>query len=247
MRKLLSANVSRLWSNKPFWLTAVIMIVAESLLCLLFLQQGSLPMEFVLFISLQGIGVLTSVFYSLFLGTEYSDGTIRNKLVVGHTRSSIYLSSFITGIIAVSIIYLAGLLTGGVIGAVSNAIPATGIGQLAFAGVIGWLACISYAAIFNLIGMLSTSKAKTSVLSILTAFILVFFGLTCYSLARPGLLSASKAAIFQFLFDFNPYGQTFQLLSVDIASLWKLAVYALLLISILTGVGLYVFRKKDLK
>lgn len=38
------------------------------------------------------IGILSAIFCSLFTGTEYSDGTIRNKIVVGHSRISIYLS-----------------------------------------------------------------------------------------------------------------------------------------------------------
>ena len=31
-----------------------------------------------------------------FIGTEYSDGTIRNKIVVGHSRSTIYLANLLT-------------------------------------------------------------------------------------------------------------------------------------------------------
>lgn len=243
MRKLLSANLSRLWINKAFWLTAIIMSSAEGFICLLLLGQDSMPMDYILFISLQGIGILASVFFSLFLGTEYSDGTIRNKLIVGHKRSSIYMASFITGIIAVTIIYLAGVLTGSVIGIISFASPNYSIGQIAIAGVIGWLASVSYISIFNLVGMLSSSKAKTSIICILTAFILVFAGLTVYAILSGG----SQNVVYQFLLEFNPFGQTMQTMSIDIASPWKLAAYSLLLSSLLTSLGLCIFQKKDLK
>ena len=44
------------------------------------------------------IGILAAEFISLFLGTEYSDGAIRNKLAAGHSRLSIYLSHLITSV-----------------------------------------------------------------------------------------------------------------------------------------------------
>lgn len=242
MYKLLSANLRRLWINKAFLVTVIVMACIEGLLCLFLSKQVSLPMDFVLFLSLQGIGILTSVFFSLFLGTEFSDGTIRNKLIVGHKRNSIYLASFITGIIAVTFIYLAGVLTGGMIGFLIFAPLNHGIGQIAIAGVIGWLASVSYVSIFTLVGMLSSSKSKTSIFCILTAFILAFVGLVFYA-----LLQSTPSATLQFLFEFNPFGQTVQTMTIVITSPWRLAIYSLFLSFALTGVGMAAFFKKDLK
>lgn len=247
MHKLLSADLRRLWINKSFWRTAIIMACAEGAFYLFFLGQGPMAMDLILFISLQGIGILTSVFFSLFLGTEYNDGTIRNKLIVGHKRSHVYLASFITGIIAITIIYLAGILTGGIIGILLYAPPVHSIGEIMLAVVIGWLACVSYIAIFNFVGMLSSSQAKTSIICILTAFILMFAGLILYSIAGQGFLTGFPKVICQFLYEFNPFGQTVQNMSIDIASPWKLSAYSLILSFVLTGIGVYVFNKKDLK
>lgn len=247
MHKLLSADLRRLWINRAFWLTVLLVACAEGAFSLLLSGQGPMPMDIILFIPLLSIGVLTSVFFSLFLGTEYSDGTIRNKLIVGHKRNRIYLASLITGIIAITIIYLTGVLTGGIIGLLLYAPSNHSIGQITLAGVIGWLACVSYISIFNLVGMLSSSKAKTSIICILTAFILIFAGLICYQLAGQNGLTGSALVICQFLYEFNPFGQTVQALPIDIASPWKLAAYALFLSSVLTGLGVVVFHKKDLK
>lgn len=242
MHKLLSANLRRLWLNKAFWVTVILMASIEGLLCLLLSKQGPLPVDVVLFLSLQSIGILASVFLSLFLGTEYSDGTIRNKLIVGHKRVNIYLASFITGVIAITIIYFAGVLTGCVMGLTSFAPPSHGIGQIAIAGVIGWLASVSYVSIFTLVGMISSSKSKTSIFCILTAFILVFAGLIIYA-----LLQGTPSATLQFLFEVSPFGQTVQAMIIIMASPWRLAIYALCLSAALTGIGIVAFGKKDLK
>lgn len=242
MRKLLSANLSRLWLNQAFWVSVIVMTMFEIIYCLLLQNQGPMPMDYVLFLSLQAIGVLASVFWSLFLGTEYSDGTIRNKLIVGHKRSDIYLANFFTGIIAVTIVSFAGVLTGGIFGAIAFAAPHYRIDQIALAGLIGWLASVAYMAIFNLVGMLSSSKAKTAIISILTAFLLIFIGLLVYTLA-----SDSPSLVYQFFFDFNPFGQTAQAMTIVIRAPWRLAAYSLSLTLTLTALGLYLFSKKDLK
>ena len=242
MHKLLSANLRRLMINKAFWITVALMVCVEGFLCMLLTNQGPLPMDVVLFMSLQCMGVLISVFFSLFLGTEFSDGTIRNKIIIGHKRNSVYLASFITGVIAVTIIYLAGVLTGGMIGLFIFAPPIHSLEEIAIAGGIGWLASISFVSIFTLIGMLSSSKAKTSILCILTAFILVFAGLIIYA-----LLQGNPSALLQFLIEFNPFGQTMQTVSINIASPSRLAIYSLLLSATLNGVGMIAFSKKDLK
>ena len=37
------------------------------------------------------IGIILAVFCSLFIGTEHNDGTIRNKIIVGHEKSKLFI------------------------------------------------------------------------------------------------------------------------------------------------------------
>lgn len=247
MRKLLSANLSRLFIYKVFWLTVILMAFAEGICCFLFLRSNEVPMDVILFMSLQCISVLVSIFLSLFLGTEYSDGTIRNKLTVGHKRSGIYLASLITGIIAVTIIFLAEVLTANLIGILLYAAPQHTVGQIVLAGAIGWLACISFVSIFNLVGMLSSSKALTAIICMLTAFVLLFSGFYLLQLISEPGLEEVKREVYQTLFEINPSGQILQTMSIDIVSPLKLVAYSLLLFWVFTGLGLYFFHKKELK
>ena len=246
MYRLLTANISRLCSNMAFKITVIIMISLECIVGFLLLQQDTTRIDLMLFPIIQGMGILISIFLSLFMGTEYNDGTIRNKLIVGHERRDVYLSSFFTGVFAASFLYILWLIIGGIF-AVLMQISLQITIQHFLAGFVGWLACISYVSIYNLIGMLSSNKAKTSILCIMISFALMFGGLLCYSLSRPGMLSGMKQMLFQVLFDIDPYGQIFQFMTVDMTSLWKLAIYSFFLIMFLTGLGLSVFNKKDVK
>lgn len=241
MRKLLSANVTRLFKNKAFWITVWLMMMLQLIINMSISRQLA-PMDITLLMALEFIGVLSSIFFSLLIGTEYSDGTIRNKLIAGHKRSHIYLASLLNGWIAISVIYAAGILTGVVTGMVILAPPIHEFSVILLSCVIGWMASISYISIFNFIGMLSSSKAKTSIICIMTAFLIIFMGMFCFSLLADG-----QNAVILFLYEYNPFGQTIQAMSMNLPAAWKYGGYSLSLTCILAVVGIYLFRKKDLK
>ena len=101
MGKLLSANFIRLRKDKFFWIGMVFMCVAGIFIHIMrymdmksFNYIGSIDSGF--FTCSILIGIIAAVFCSLFIGTEFSDGTIRNKVIIGRTRISIYWSNFIT-------------------------------------------------------------------------------------------------------------------------------------------------------
>ena len=104
MNKLLRANFARVKRNKVFWGFVAFMAVFGAFLPIKqymdsFSSQAetnTVSLNHVFFAYTLVIGVLCAVFCSLFLGTEYSDGTVRNKLMIGHRRSAIYLSNLIT-------------------------------------------------------------------------------------------------------------------------------------------------------
>ena len=123
MNKLLWANWARLRQYKAFWLT-----LAGVFLCsLLSIWSGSRAAEqlaqsgFVrtldsyFFALATFLGGLYAVFFSLFLSAEFSDGTVRNKLMVGHSRVHIYLADYLV-CLAACLAFAAMWLLGGLPG-----------------------------------------------------------------------------------------------------------------------------------
>ena len=97
MRNLLYANFSRLWRSAAFWVCAGVMFAISIFELAVSYQPrlqgaaGILDNRYMIFALLSG--VVLSAFCSLFIGSEYSDGTMRNKIAVGHSRTAVYLSN----------------------------------------------------------------------------------------------------------------------------------------------------------
>ena len=103
MSKLLSANFTRMKKAKVFWVCLIFMIgfglfliISRYVQFKRFDMMDSAYIEGSLLSYTVVMGIVFAVFTSLFIGTEYNDGTIRNKLIVGHTRVNVYLANLIT-------------------------------------------------------------------------------------------------------------------------------------------------------
>lgn len=98
MIRLLSADFLRLKKNKVFW-GGLILMAAWGIFMPVKMQMDASQMGYVfiiengLFACAIGIGIILAVFCSLFIGTEYNDGTIRNKIIVGRKRQTVYLAN----------------------------------------------------------------------------------------------------------------------------------------------------------
>ena len=62
------------------------------------------------------IGVISSIFCSLFVSTDYNDGTIRNKVIAGSRRAEIYIANLIVNIVTSFLLCFSYILANIVIG-----------------------------------------------------------------------------------------------------------------------------------
>ncbi len=124
MVKLLSANFSRLWKDKVFWLEMFVMLVYAVVVVFAMNKsvqatpeqmRGNFKLDNYYFNFALSIGAFCALFTSLFFGTEHGDGTLRNKIVMGHTRTTIYLSNLLVSFSAtlfIMLVWLIGLMAG---------------------------------------------------------------------------------------------------------------------------------------
>lgn len=272
MTNLLRANFSRLRRDGTFWLCLLTVLGCSIgfmiLWCLENAERGSLTDldEFYFRLS-AAMGFFYAVFTCLFLSVEYGEGTIRNKLAVGHTRREIYLSSFLS-VFAASLCIAAVWLIGGLAG-----VPFVGfltIGPvgtvLCFAIIIGFTAAFS--AIYTFIGMLNDRRSVT-VISVAVWFILFLVSMsveaalhepeftTALMMAdgtqvlntepNPYYISGVQRQIYEFVDDFLPAGQSSSLQNINIDHPVRMLLSSAFITAAFTFGGLKLFERKDLK
>ena len=277
MRKLLSANYSRLFRNGLFWFcTAALLVISVLTMfngcrqaALLELDESAAALEDYYFNLAPVIGLFLSVFLALFLGTEYSDGTMRNKLTVGHRRRDVYLANLLVCFTA-GLFFLAAWLLGGLTG-----IPVFGLWQIGVqSAVLFMLVAVfftaAFAGIFTLLSMLSTNRAVTAVLSILLFLGLLFAASYFYSALcepemysdmivtaegiqvgepapNPYYISGFTRTLYEWILDFLPSGQSIRLANMVLVHPLRAIVSSVVILIGTTAAGLAAFRKKDLK
>lgn len=212
-----------------------------------------------------------SIFAALYLGTDHSNGTIRNKLIIGHTRSEIYFSNLITtaagGLMLLAAAWLVVLVTGLCLGG-EIGMPA---GELALKMLVCTVAVIAISAIFTLLGMLLTSKSTIVTITLVSTFVLIIGAaiielllaepeyVSGYELTvdgnvvqtepmpNPLYVSGVKRDIMTAVNDVLPSGQMMQIEIGAVRSAELMPLYSLGVIAVSTAVGVVAFRRKDLK
>ncbi len=279
MNKLLSANFARLKKDIPFRIGMAFMLVVGiarpiSTYYDRIRWNYMFTFESSFFVYVIFMATLSSVFCSLFIGTEYSNGTIRNKLIVGHKRCDVYLSNLILCLAASFFMCAAYLIPNFCIG-----FPLLGTFTIPFHLALGKMGCIfilsiALASIFTVVSMLSQSKSTSAVICILGVFLLMFTGIILssrlsepefYSNAffmtdegiilndtasqNPAYVEGFKRDVYEFLLDFLPGGQIIQLSSDTDKNLplGKMSLYSILIAITAGGLGIRFFHKKDIK
>lgn len=218
--------------------------------------------------------IILAVLISSFIGTEYSDRTVRNKVIAGHSRVSIYLANLITCAAAALAVYLTAMLIGGVVmGGIMMGGFELPVKTLLPLALYHLAAAVALSALFLMIAMMIQNRTGAAVVTILLALVMLIVpGVLADMLAEPEMIyepgtfdalgnyiestqlinnpyyiSGAMRQLCEFVLRLLPTGQTYLMNAFDIP---KYALtfpgYSLLLVILSTGIGMCYFRKKDI-
>lgn len=275
MIRLLKANLIRLKRDKLFWVgvsgMACFGIFSSVMQYKNMMEYGYInKIDDILFSPLMVIGILIAAFCSMYLGTEYSDGTMRNKLVVGRNRTDIYLSNFVTCTFAGWLMSLGYMVMVCVVG-----IPLLGffeddIRLILLLALQSALLIMSYCAIFTILSMLNQNKALVGIISIIGVVAAICIAISLHSrllepefweyisqtdggvmetikTLNPRYLNDSKRALYQLIMNVLPTGQGIQIAGRLSTNMGIMALSSTLIVIIANVTGIFFFRKKDIK
>lgn len=276
MSKLLSANFMRLKKDTFFWLCSGAMLVYAVVYMMNGCRQATVDLaeynysiDKYYFQFAISIGAFCALFSSMFLGTEYSDGTIRNKIVVGHTRTSIYIANLVTTFTAALLImsvWLLGALT---------AIPVLGTWEMDVLHLLLYLLIAVmfvavFSAIYTFVNMISTNKAVTvAVCFLLFLGLLIFSSMLYNGLSEPEMtsgvaitangmemseptpnpkyISGATREIYDFLIDFLPTGQGLRMWQLEISHPIRMLLSSVFIAVSTTVGGIFIFKRKNIR
>lgn len=262
--------MSRLLKTKSFWIcgAAAVLLTSGNFALNLFANEDFVfQFGVMMFGSGSNVFLYAAVFTALFLGTDYSDGVIRNKITAGHSRRSVYFAGLsvcsagaLSYLFASRVIMLIlGVCFGGKLG--------ISAGDLVLRILIISFETVSVCSLFTLIGMLITSKPVSVVVIIIAARVLMMctqLGASVLALSEYNdetgeisefdsfYVTGVKRDILRIVCNTVPTGQTALLEASESGSglpdnAESMPLYSIGFTALVSVIGTAVFKRKDLK
>lgn len=188
MSKLLRADFARLFKSKIFWLGTIFMFgFAAFAVHTHWKDMRDYPdyissSDGMLFAGTEFIGIVIAIVIGIFIGTDYSHGTVRNKLAVGHSRMKMYFSNLIVCTAASMIMHFAwlGVIIGGAVSGLTRKFEMSA-GNIAAEILISVFAVSAISAIFLLISMIVPSRSAGVVAVMILSLVMMLAAMMIWS------------------------------------------------------------------
>lgn len=164
MTGLLRANFARLWKTKALWGCIILPVLFH--LLMLFLDGRNTE----IFNSMEGTVTVSlffsAVFAAMYIGTDNSDRTVRNKLIPGIPRYKVYFANLITVSAGMAVIFAANWLAVVIFDLANGGYLNRSAGVLVLYIAFCLLVGAAMMAVCTLLATLVTSKSVATVLTI---------------------------------------------------------------------------------
>ncbi len=258
MSKLLRADFYRMYCNRRIWLYVGCMIV--SVIFFILMQYGAMDYTVsfsrVIFLPMTFYGIVIAALVSSFVGEDFSDGVIRNKIVAGRNRSSIYLSNMICVWSACLVVYILTVFATIVMG-ISLFENNVTLAEFFTFFALGLFTSMAFGSIFCILSMLIGNKSASVMVCMWLTFGMLFLCLHTNQMLvqqeyKDGMLNPHYVGgmiriLYEFLHDINPFGQVAQLSAMSCLNgvRWiGLDIFWMIAAAVL---GNMLFNKKDIK
>lgn len=256
--RLLRADFYRLFRSKWLWLSVFAMLG----LSLGFVSMQYSGMDYtvaldrVVFLPLSVYGVIAAAMVSLFVGEDFSDGCIRNKIAAGRSRNAVVLSHLIVCCFSCVVIYLVMFAVTVSLGLVffENNVPAEQLLGFAF---LGLTVCVAYACVYCALTILIGSRTSGVVICMIVSFAMLFAALHTNQiviqqpvkngLPNPHYVSGMLRHIYVWLHDLNPTGQAAQLSAMSCQSPLRWIGVNVAWLMLCVGAGMGIFQRKNIR
>lgn len=258
MTRLLHADFFRMYTNKRFWLCAAAMLGSAVMFIVMqaTAMDYTVPLSRVIFLPMTFYGVAVAALVSLFVGEDFSDGGIRNKLIAGRSRGSVFLSNLLVSWTACIAVYLITTVFTACVGSFYFEIDVSPAQFMEFLA-LGLLMCLAYGSIYCTVTMLCGSKATSVMLCMGLAFFLLYLSLQTHQVLaqqeykdgvlNPHYVRGIKKAVYNVLHDLNPTGQAAQLSAMAYFNSLRWIVCDLIWMASAAFLGSALFRRKEIK
>lgn len=272
MHKLLSADFARLWKEKIFWLAFGFMTIGP--VCSSWMDfhgNGEAYTEAMMFGMLPMMGFVLAFFISMRLGTEFDDHTVRNKIIVGYSRTQVYSSEYVTCMGASLILLTAMLLSSGVSGFFFCRDFLLEWQKAAFLIIC----CILMASVFSamMVGICMNVHSKAISLAAALVFVFAISLLASFcinALDEPQMtyeyvivsvdgtqfgdlventayIDGIQRTIYEWIADTLPMGQVIQLSNLEYERASRWPALSVIMLIVATIAGYLPFRKRDIR
>lgn len=275
MRKLITASFSRLWKEKILWFVFLIMSIGS--VCYNWIgyneaTKAQICVEDMIFCMLPMSSFVFALFISMRLGTEFEEHTIRNKFIVGYSRTQVYFAEYITCMVASMILLGIMLLVSTSFGLLLSLEFQSSWHELVLLIFCCVLIASVFSAMFTAISMNVGSKAASLVVSIVFLFAILLVASFCinalaeepmtYSnivitaedgvqfgdlIENSAYIDGTQRTIYELIADILPTGQTIQLNNLEFERAARWPVFSLIMLIIATVAGYLPFRKRDIR